>query len=74
MNENGRRFQLNPTVVKASDILRRKRPAMQKILIRVEVTDEKGRITSGYKEEDWLASVSVHEVLEKVFEAIKEIE
>ena len=60
--------------VKTSDILMRKKPKMQKILIRVEVTDEKGRVTSGYKEEDWLASISVDEILEKAFEAIGKIE
>ena len=47
---------------------------MQKVTIKIEVTDEKGRVTSGYKEEDWLASISVDEVLVKVMEAIKEIE
>ncbi|MCK4649471.1 hypothetical protein KAT51_08100 [bacterium] len=60
--------------IKASDILRRKKPELQKILIQIEVIDEKGKATSGHIEEEWLASISVDEVLVKVMEAIKEIE
>ena len=59
---------------KASEIGKRRKLEMQKVIIRVEVEDEKGGKVSGFKEEEWLASVSVHEVLEKVMEAIKEIE
>lgn len=60
--------------MKASEILMRKKPKMQKVTIRVEVEDEKGEKVSGYKREGWLASVSVDEVLAMVFEAIEEIE
>lgn len=60
--------------VKASEILKRKKPEMQKVTIRVEVEDEKGKKMRGFKNEEWLASVSIHEVLGKVMEAIGEIE
>ena len=58
----------------AADVVKRKPPKMQKIIIRVEVEDEKGKKVSGYNEEEWLASISVDEVLEKTFEAINRIE
>ena len=60
--------------VRTADVAKRKKPEMQKITIRVEVEDEKGKKVSGYKEEQWLASISVDEVLEKTFEAINRIE
>jgi len=60
--------------VRVADVAKRKKPEMQKITIRVEVEDENGKKVSGYKEEEWLASISVDKVLEKTFEAIGEIE
>ena len=60
--------------VRTADVAKRKKPEMQKIIIRVEVEDEKGKKVSGYKEEEWLASIPVDEVLEKTFEAIKNYE
>lgn len=60
--------------VRTADVAKRKKPEMQKIIIRVELEDERGKKVSGYKEEQWLASVSVDEVVEKTFEAINEID
>ena len=60
--------------VRTADVAKRKKPEMQKITIRVEVENEKGEKVSGYNEEEWLASISVDEVLEKTFEAINRIE
>ena len=60
--------------VRAVNLVKRKKPEMQKITIRVEVEDEKGKKVSGYKEEQWLAITPIDEVLEKTFEAINGIE
>jgi hypothetical protein len=60
--------------VRSADVPKRKKLEMQKIIIRVEVEDEKGKKVSGYKEEEWLASVPIDKVLEKTFEAINETE
>ena len=58
---------------RTADLAKRKKPEMQKIIIRVEVEDEKGKKVSGYKEEEWLAITPVDEVLEKTFETINEM-
>lgn len=60
--------------VHVADLPTYKKPKMQKVIIRVEVEDEKGEKVSGFKNDEWLASVSIHEVLEKAFEAIGKIE
>ena len=59
--------------VHAADIVKRKKPEMQKIIIQVEVENESGKKVSGYIGEEWLAIIPVDEVLEKTFEAIKEM-
>ena len=56
-----------------ADLAKRKNLETQKIIIRVEVENEKGEKVSGYKEEEWLAITPVDEVLEKTFEAINEM-
>lgn len=60
--------------VKASEILMRKRPKMQKVTIGIEVENEKGGIVIGCVKEEWLATLTMKEILEEVKEAIKEIE
>jgi len=60
--------------VRTADLVKRKKPKMQKIIIRVEVEDEKGKKVSGYKVEEWLAIIPIDEVFEKTIEAIKNYE
>lgn len=59
-----------PTV----EVMMQKKPKMQKVTIGIEVENEKGGMVIGCVKEEWLATLSVKEILEKVKEAIKEIE
>ena len=59
--------------VKASEILKRKKPAMQKVKIKIIVESEK-ETRDGIIEDEWLASMSMTEVMEKIIEAVEEIE
>ena len=60
--------------VKASDILMRKKPEMQKITIGIEVGSEKGGLKFGCIKEEFLATLTLKEILEIVKEAIGKIE
>jgi len=75
MNGNSglRRFQLNPTGVQATEVVKRKKPEMQKVKIKIVVESEK-EIRDGVIEEEWLANMTMTEVMEQIIEAIKEIE
>ena len=60
--------------VSTSEVVKRKKPEMQKVTIGIEVAGEKGGIKLGCVEEEWIATLSLKEILEKVKEAIKKIE
>ena len=60
--------------VRTADVVNRKKPKMQRITIGIEVENEKGGMVIGCVEEEWLATLTAKEILEKVKEAINEIE